>query len=161
MKRNQILHHLAKGQLIWGWRLLWVPLSVTQRHSAAKFLSFLSLPAVKHKITSYQPSPCSDNLLSNPGLSGIYSLDFVRKRTKTYTRSMISNAPETAHTPESSEIYEALFNCRLVLSRFFGCCGPGTVHCHVSPQSDRKLAPIMFTDLNIILLILVKLPRCL
>ena len=38
--------------------------------------------AVKHKITSDPPSPCSDNLLDNIGLSYIYSVDFVRKEEK-------------------------------------------------------------------------------
>lgn len=107
MKRNCILHRLAKGQLIWGRRLLWVPLRNT-KVQRSKNSSFLLLAAVKHEITSYQPSPSSDNLLSNPGLSGIYSLDFVRKRTK--TRSMIRYAPKTAHILESSKTYKALFN---------------------------------------------------
>lgn len=81
---------------------------------------FLFLAAVKHEITSYQPSLCSDNLLSNPGLSGMYSLDFVRKRTKTKTRSMIMHAPEAADTPsESSKTYEAVLNCMLFLLFFF------------------------------------------
>lgn len=50
MKKNHILHYLAKGQLIWGRQF-----SETQRHSAAKILFFLLLATVKHGVTSYWP----------------------------------------------------------------------------------------------------------
>ena len=81
----------------------------------------LNWAAVKHKITSNLPSPCSDNLLHNVGLSCIYSVDFVRKRGKTKGKTKsVCNAPQTVNSPsESFKNYCAVCNYMFFLSHFF------------------------------------------
>lgn len=118
-----------------------------------------STAAVKHKITSYPPSPCSDNPLNNPGLSSIYSFDFIRKgrKTKGKTRSTISkplkqplfllnpSEPITLFLIVCSFYHVPFFPLWLLQSLNLTCsCYSGTI-----------------PDLSIILPTLQKLPICL